>query len=454
MAGLEDVMKRARFVFGPAAAAALVAFSGQAAGQALQKAAFVANNGNIEGSVTSFTFDAGGAPVFVGKYITGAGSGSPGNNAYAIALTPDGKYLITTHATSAVIVEQISMFQVNADATLTQVGVFQTPDSPLAAAWINDKFLAVTLTNVGGNNKVIVYRFDRGPLTLTEVDRKDTGGFTGYLAVHPSRQYIYTQDSPWSGGNYVIRAFEVGPLGWLTFIGEAHSSPYYALGMSVTNDGRHLYGGGGISGGGNIIVGFDISAQGQLSWMPGSPWFSPGSSPSPKQAVPTPDDRYLFVGHGSSSEVRSFAIDGQTGDLTDTGFAYDVGIQGDLGGIAMLGDWVLFTRKYASTTYGPTGLMSWTVHENGSFTANGPVVSTQGSLPQFIATWNPPVVACYANCDGSTAEPMLNVADFSCFLQKFAAGHEYANCDQSTTEPVLNVADFSCFLVRFAEGCE
>jgi serine protease AprX len=29
---------------------------------------------------------------------------------------------------------------------------------------------------------------------------------------------------------------------------------------------------------------------------------------------------------------------------------------------------------------------------------------------------------CYANCDGSTTAPVLNVADFTCFLTKFAAG--------------------------------
>jgi hypothetical protein len=60
---------------------------------------------------------------------------------------------------------------------------------------------------------------------------------------------------------------------------------------------------------------------------------------------------------------------------------------------------------------------------------------------------------CYANCDGSTTVPFLNVADFSCFLSKFAAGDAYANCDGSTTPPVLNVADFSCFLGKFAAGC-
>jgi len=63
------------------------------------------------------------------------------------------------------------------------------------------------------------------------------------------------------------------------------------------------------------------------------------------------------------------------------------------------------------------------------------------------------VAPCYANCDCSAAPPILNVLDFTCFLQKFAARNAYANCDASTVEPVLNVLDFSCFLQRFAAGC-
>ncbi|MBL9032749.1 MAG: hypothetical protein JNM80_13730 [Phycisphaerae bacterium] len=61
--------------------------------------------------------------------------------------------------------------------------------------------------------------------------------------------------------------------------------------------------------------------------------------------------------------------------------------------------------------------------------------------------------ACYANCDGSTAMPMLNVADFICFQNRFAEQSCYANCDGSTTPPILNVADFICYLNKFAEGC-
>ncbi|MEX2219352.1 MAG: S8 family serine peptidase [Phycisphaerales bacterium] len=64
-----------------------------------------------------------------------------------------------------------------------------------------------------------------------------------------------------------------------------------------------------------------------------------------------------------------------------------------------------------------------------------------------------PGPACYPNCDGSTAAPVLNVADFGCFLTRYAAGEAYANCDESTAPPILNVADFGCFLTRYAAGC-
>jgi hypothetical protein len=60
---------------------------------------------------------------------------------------------------------------------------------------------------------------------------------------------------------------------------------------------------------------------------------------------------------------------------------------------------------------------------------------------------------CYANCDISTGTPVLSIADFTCFLTRFANGDAYTNCDDSTAPPVLNVVDFNCFLQRYAAGC-
>lgn len=72
-------------------------------------------------------------------------------------------------------------------------------------------------------------------------------------------------------------------------------------------------------------------------------------------------------------------------------------------------------------------------------------------LRGFILTPVQPV--CYANCDGSSSSPVLDVRDFVCFQARFAAGDSYANCDGSTAPPVLNVGDFICFQQRFAAGC-
>jgi len=65
----------------------------------------------------------------------------------------------------------------------------------------------------------------------------------------------------------------------------------------------------------------------------------------------------------------------------------------------------------------------------------------------------PAAASCYANCDASTIAPCLNVNDFICFNNTFAAGSPAANCDASTIAPTLNVNDFICFNNKFAAGC-
>jgi hypothetical protein len=80
-------------------------------------------------------------------------------------------------------------------------------------------------------------------------------------------------------------------------------------------------------------------------------------------------------------------------------------------------------------------------------------VTNQFEALLWMRPLNPPPPPCYPNCDGSTAPPVLNVQDFTCFLQRYAASDPYANCDNSTTVPTLNVQDFTCFLQSYATGC-
>jgi hypothetical protein len=110
--------------------------------------------------------------------------------------------------------------------------------------------------------------------------------------------------------------------------------------------------------------------------------------------------------------------------------------------------------------------LSWNTVDCGGGAAAGGAIAVSGTIGQpdaggplsggsYTVTggfWTASA-SCYANCDNSTVAPVLNVLDFSCFLNKFAAGDPYANCDGSTTAPVLNVLDFACFLNKFAAGC-
>ncbi|MFN0133594.1 MAG: GC-type dockerin domain-anchored protein [Phycisphaerales bacterium] len=90
----------------------------------------------------------------------------------------------------------------------------------------------------------------------------------------------------------------------------------------------------------------------------------------------------------------------------------------------------------------------------GRLVVAGQFFSAGGIDSPGLAFWScPNAVPCYANCDASTVMPTLNVADFVCFMNRFAASDPGANCDSSTTPPALNVADFICYVNRFAAGC-
>ncbi len=80
----------------------------------------------------------------------------------------------------------------------------------------------------------------------------------------------------------------------------------------------------------------------------------------------------------------------------------------------------------------------------------GTAAHPTGPFGVYLVTLPTP---CYSNCDASTMAPILNVNDFQCFLNKFAASDSFANCDHSTTAPTLNVNDFQCFLNAYAAGC-
>jgi alpha-tubulin suppressor-like RCC1 family protein len=85
---------------------------------------------------------------------------------------------------------------------------------------------------------------------------------------------------------------------------------------------------------------------------------------------------------------------------------------------------------------------------------NHPAASWVGDHEEYLGIESRnPGSRCYANCDGSSVVPFLNVLDFSCFLNLYSSGSTWANCDGSTTIPLLTVGDMGCFMNLFAAGC-
>jgi len=314
------------------------------------------------------------------------------------------------------------------------------PGTPLDLEWINDRYLAAVRTELGETNHVIVYEFDPNTPALTEVDRGDCGTFSGSVAVHPSREYLYVGDS----FAYRIYPFQIHADGTLTPLTSASTGSIYPLGVKVSPDGTKLYANGGISSGSHAVLGYHIAADGTLSAMSGSPFYSPGNSP--KDCVCSSDSTILFVGHGSDATARSFLIDDETGELAVTGYFFDVGIQGSLADLEVLDDYLLITDNWD----GPTGLYSFDIRPNGSFAINGPVVDSQGIGPREIAGWSPP---CPGDING---DGVVDLSDLAILLSSYGyceGDPPYVPEADLNDDNCVDLSDLALLLANYGRTC-
>jgi hypothetical protein len=113
-------------------------------------------------------------------------------------------------------------------------------------------------------------------------------------------------------------------------------------------------------------------------------------------------------------------------------------------------------------SYGSFSIARGVWHDGHSIYIAGSAWNTVLDRNEAILWTRPLFSPCYPNCDGSTAAPILNIDDFTCFINNFAAAtalphaqqlEHYSNCDNSTIAPILNVDDFTCFINAFAAGC-
>lgn len=353
-------------------AGVVLSFSSAASAQSILPAVFVTNN--VGDSVTSFTVNPDGTLNRVG--VTPSGDGPQ-----TISLSPNGRWLAVANGTADLVSEEMRIFEVNPDATLTQRLLTTVADSPLDVQWLSNSTLAVTLTNLSVANEVRTYNYNGATNTLSFVDNKPTGSFNTRLATARNGSLLYANNT--LGANS-IWAYEVDNAGSMTFVQNASTSPLFATEMAISNDERFLYGSGGISGTGREILRYEINPDGSLTQLSG--FQSLGQSP--KVIALTGDDEILIAGHGTDATMWSFLRDPATGDLTQTPFFFDVGLQGTLGDIKTMGD-LIFVTDDSSAIDGITGIYSFRVNPDGSFTQLGPINDTLGARPQYIATWIP-----------------------------------------------------------------
>ncbi len=404
---------RASFTTTLATTVAMAAAS--AAAQSTDPMIFVANNGNLEGSVSSMRYNPDGSLTLVDRVVTGSRTSTsqpcPACNAYAISRSPSGRYLATTHA-SGQLPEDYTIYEVAADGTLSIVTSLTLPQAGLDLDWVTDGLLATAVTNLGGVNELRLYEFNAGLQTLTLADSDAAGDFLTSVAVHPSGEWIATNDS----FGFTVRLWSIS--GSNATLVNTIPIPVYGVAIEFSPDGQFLYAAGGISSGGRAFSGFFFDSENNnLIEVPGSPFTSPGQSP--KGFAFSTDGSLLFVSHGTDATIRVFSLDPSTGEATSLGQSFDVGLQGTLQGMDSL-DGVLFALDNSTALDGIQGAYAFGIDAmTGQLTPgpNSPLL-TGGIGANDVASW--PGSACPGDIadDFGTlgGDGMISFGDFLALL--------------------------------------
>jgi probable HAF family extracellular repeat protein len=227
--------------------------------------------------------------------------------------------------------------------------------------------------------------------------------------------------------------------------------------------------GGGVSGNGLVIVGAATVAEGSRAfrWTAAEGFTTLGvpAGFTSSIAVAASGDGSVIVGRASAPGIGTafrWTAPGGIQSLPGTRSASGISSDGSVVIGNSSGGAFLWTAARGTvlvqSLLGATLPPGWTLDQGYGVSADGLRVTGWGHDPAghseaWIATLTPDLLGCYANCDSSTAAPVLNVNDFVCFMNRFAGSDSYANCDGSSVAPVLNVNDFICFQMEFAAGC-
>ncbi len=421
---------------------AVAAGASSAHAQSSTPAIFVANEGNLEGSVTSFLVETDGTLAFVDRVITGSRTSTSqpcaGCNTFAIDITPSGRFLATSHASGSAA-ENFTVYEVGTDASLSVADTITVPQGGLDLAWVRDDLLAVCITDLSGSNELRLYNWDAGAMELSLADSDVSGSFLTSLDVHPSGRWIICNDSFAN----TARVYEV--VADQATLNQTIGFGVFGVALAFSPDGNFAYAAGGISAGGNAFAGFSFDdTSGMLTELPGSPFTSPGASP--KGFAFTPDGSIMFVSHGTDATIRSFAVD-SAGIPTSLGASFDVGLQGTLQGMDTL-EGRLFAMDDSTAIDGVSGAYSFEINAaTGVLTPVGGVpFATQGISPNDVVAWDP-ASTCVADFTG---DGVLDFFDVSAFINAYNAMDPAADLND---DGVWDFFDVSAFINAYNLGC-
>lgn len=422
-------------------AAGVLATAGIAHAQSATKAVFVAHYypvnsvSPVGATIAAFRIADDGTATLVENEPSGSWTA-------AIAISPNGRFLASANATGS-LTEELRIYRVESDASLTPLVVGSTLNSPLDMTWVSNDVLVVVKTQ-SGQSQVRSLRYSEAANTLTLVDAEWTGYFNSAVVKHPTQPWIYAQDSGVFGGIPRLQQIAVEPTGHMSHVayGESFDPP---LKPTISPDGKWIFSGTGAFGANSVAVWSVDPVTGNPSEInaAGSPFFSPGDTPY-RTAVTT-DNQFVYVGHTVDDTVRPFMIDQMTGAILATEFSFDAGPRGSLGPMAVLDDFLIVIKD----SNDPIGMWVFRIEPNGDLTQIGPLHDTGNRRPEMnIAVWSPPAAPpCAVDLDG---DGMAQVGDLFAYLNLWFANDAAADFNGQDGVTLQDIFDY---LTAWFAGC-
>ncbi len=439
MTNLAACVGRFRFSIAAAltvSAVAAAALPQQASAQAAAPTVFVVNRfisgtpADSPGAITTLRQNQDGTLAFVANVEVG-------RHANGISISPGGGLLAVCGGQTTTLGDEIVIFQVNPNSTLTPLYTGTVPGDAPTLLWLSDDLLAVIESPIG-DDFIHIYRWVPAIPRLVRTDIKTNGVSSSSMAFDASRNLLYTQ----STGDDIINRWSVnlttGRLAHLETVANFDAP----LDLTITRDNRFLYtgGGSGIFSGGcdTCINGYDITDPEFVV-----PLFNPTFSPLQNPAyLAASESGHLFVGHGGNHIVISYEVD-PAGNLLDTGLTL---ITDSIAGMAAMGDYLFIVDENQSTASGDgvRGVWTYLIQPDGHLTPLGIGPVDTGAVPLMfdaIEVWpgtGEPFCICEA--DGSAAQ--VDVFDLLAYLDLWFASAAAADIDGAQGVDVFDLLAF------------